>query len=362
MFLRKLDGNRHATYAELLKSLSKHGFIDQLTPNQITQAAEAAIALAARNTVRHNKDTRYNFDNLMELYDRQPTIQAKEGRNLYLQQYSTPAPLAYLAGEFVRNGKTDGHWFEPSAGNALLTTAFKDCGMFILNELDPDRCHNLELLYKHGSSCVILNKDASDKDWFSKGIVSYLKFDGVITNPPFGQLKEDYRHKSTVTGKEYLIESLDHKMALLALSRMKPDGRAAVIVGGKLFNAYWKPLADSDKKIIYGKWKEFLLALYDQYNVVDCIYIDGSEIYKKQGTTYPIALLLIDGCNEVAQKPNFVFDPERDIIVKTYDQLYDRIAKHLGTPLATDKEKKLKLLKLLKLKAEAEKEKMKMEE
>ena len=143
-------------------------------------------------------------------------------------------------------------------------------------------------------------------------------------------------------------------MAVLALDKMHNDGKAAVIVGGKLWNAYWKPLNErSSKQVLFGQWKTFLGYLYAQYNVVDVIYIDGDHIYQKQGTTYPIVVILIDGRHEYdeSNKPRYVFDPYQDTILTTFDQLFDRLYPFIETKQdnSDDKRKKAKAL-MLKMK------------
>jgi hypothetical protein len=175
-------------------------------------------------------------------------------------------------------------------------------------------------------------------------------FRGVITNPPFAKLTE----KDKIERHGWQINTLDYKMAVLALDKMHNDGKTAVIVGGKLWNAYWKPLNErSSKQVLFGQWKTFLGYLYAQYNVVDVIYIDGDHIYQKQGTSYPIVVILIDGRHDYdeANKPRYVFDPNQDTIINTFDQLFDRINPFLEAKVQDeDSERKRKLLILAQAK------------
>ena len=119
-------------------------------------------------------------------------------------------------------------------------------------------------------------------------------------------------------------------MAYVALEQMRDNGRAAVIVGGKMFDNYWKPLnKTSDKKVLFGQWKIFLGWLYAAYNVEDLIYIGGDYIYRKQGTTYPVVLILINGRRlrfSTDNKPDYVYDPDKNKIITTYEQLFERLA------------------------------------
>jgi hypothetical protein len=97
---------------------------------------------------------------------------------MMMQQYSTPAPIGYLMGLYCGINKKGVKYFEPSAGNGLLTTAgYLDDGT--LNELDETRNEDLHYLgFKN-----ITNLDASQP------FPQYEKsFDAVITNPPFGSV------------------------------------------------------------------------------------------------------------------------------------------------------------------------------
>ncbi|MBO7225449.1 MAG: hypothetical protein J6V35_06020, partial [Bacteroidales bacterium] len=240
-----------------------------------------------------------------------------------LQQYSTPCPLAYLLGTFIKGSSSrKERYFEPSAGNGMLTIALpedKTC----VNEIDEVRISNL----KSQNFVSVWNFDSSDIKNLQKEEIGTYK--GVITNPPFGKLER----KEQISRNGWDINTLDYKMAIYALDTMLDNGRCAIIVGGKMWNAYWKPISssNSDKEVLFGQFKTFLGYLYAQYNVVDVIYIDGENIYRKQGTQYPIVVILVDGRHEYneSNKPNYVFDKNRDKILTTFDQIFDRIFPYL---------------------------------
>lgn len=289
------------------------------TDTEIMQACELAVVLSARKIASNGNSVKQQYEELKDLYERQVTIRPQDTKSKVLQQYSTPCPLAYLLGRFVsKNDKfCNGKILEPSAGNGLLTIAFPPQQVCV-NELDEIRVANLKNL---GFSSVT-NQNASSN--LELAIFPDKAFRGIMTNPPFAKLNENDK----IERHGWNINTLDYKMAVLALDKMQDEGKSAVIVGGKMWNAYWKPLNErSNKQVLFGQWKTFLGYLYAQYNVVDVIYIDGDHIYQKQGTTYPIVAILIDGRHDYdeSNKPRYVFDPYQDTIINTFDQLFDRI-------------------------------------
>jgi len=279
------------------------------------QSAELDIVLQARAIAQNGESLRQRFDSLVELYDNQRTIRPTDTKSKLLQQYSTPCPLAFLASEYVKQYGKDCQYFEPSAGNGMLTISLPQNAVWV-NELDEVRFENL----KKQGYLVCSNQDATKKI-----LPEHFPADGIITNPPFASLPKD--EQITVNG--FTLATLDYKMAYIALEQMKDYGRAAVIVGGKMFDNYWKPLKNTDKKVLFGQWKVFLGWLYAAYNVEDLIYIGGDYIYRKQGTTYPVVLILINGRRvpfSTEHKPDYIYDPLKNEIVTTYDQLFTRVA------------------------------------
>lgn len=320
---------------------------------ELMQACELAVVLAARKIAHNGQSLAQRFAALKDLYEQQVIIQPLDSRSKILQQYSTPCPLAFLLGEYVNQGD-DLHYLEPSAGNGMLTIALPE-NCTTVNDLDEIRFKNLQS--QGFEYCV--NQDATkpikireyrynndEREYYGEPYTR--SYNGVITNPPFAQLKTPYERNG------WVITDLDHQLAIMALDAMSDYGRAAIIVGGKMWDAYWKPLSErSEKQVLFGKWKIFLGYLYAQYNVEDVIYINGDNIYRKQGTTYPIVAILINGRHKYDEsiKPNYVFDPSRDTIIDTFDQLFERMMKHFTTDEKTE-DKKYRL-RLAKAKAKA---------
>ena len=299
------------------------------TETEIMQSCELAIVLESRRIAQNGNSIRQQYEELKDLYERQVNIKPLDTKSKVLQQYSTPCPLAYLLGTFIKGSSSrKERYFEPSAGNGMLTIALPE-NKTCVNEIDEVRISNLQ----SQNFANVWNFDSSNIKNLQKEEIGTYK--GVITNPPFGKLDR----KEQITRNGWDINTLDYKMAIYALDTMLDNGRASIIVGGKMWNAYWKPLSEtSQKQVLFGQFKTFLGYLYAQYNVVDVIYIDGEYIYRKQGTQYPIVVILVDGRHEYneSNKPNYVFDKNRDKILTTFDQIFDRIFPYLEN---NDKEK-----------------------
>ncbi|MBR3946646.1 MAG: hypothetical protein IKJ56_06030 [Bacteroidales bacterium] len=307
------------------------------TQQELMQACELAVVLSARQIAHNGQSIAQRFAAMKDLYGQQVTVRPLDTQSKILQQYSTPCPLAFLLGVFVDKNEQfwNGRILEPSAGNGLLTVALHE-SQTVVNEIDEIRVANLKQL----GFASVTSEDASSESAMQK---FGNKFRGIITNPPFAKLAD----KDKIERHGWPINTLDYKMAVLALDRMSDNGKAAIIVGGKMWNSYWKPLSErSEKQVLFGQWKTFLGYLYAQYNVADVIYINGENIYRKQGTTYPIVAILVDGRHEYDEsvKPNYVFDSERDVIIDTFDQLLERIMPHLD-PHRHDEAPAISLLK-----------------
>jgi hypothetical protein len=182
----------------------------------IKELTELAIVIRARE-IALKPDTRFDkFNDIVELYKNQTNLSFRTSQSILLQQYSTPAPIGYLMGLYCGIDSHTKSVFEPSAGNGLLTIATKPSRV-VVNEIDPVRNENLvRQNYKE-----VLSQDASkDFPQFSR------RFDAVITNPPFGRLSKAEMYDG------FPIKELDHHMALVALSKMNVNGKAAIIIGG----------------------------------------------------------------------------------------------------------------------------------
>ena len=292
-FGQKING-----IVELRKMADECGLKD-VKDTDLQELAETAIVQRARGIASsESTNNAEKFKRIKKLYENQPSLNQRDSERVMKQQYSTPAPYAFLADMYVKgNGKEIKSALEPSAGNGMLTIGLPKDAVHV-NDIDAQRLANLR---RQGFKNVTSQDGTlpfADKD-----------VDVVVTNPPFG----------SATPKEYdgyKISSLEGQMAINALESMKDDGRAAIIIGGKTEYAKNGSLNPKDKA--------FLGYLYSHYNVEDVINVDGS-LYAKQGTSYPTRMILINGrrLNENAFPP--VKDKARAETVKDYDELYKRI-------------------------------------
>ena len=283
---------------ELRQIAEKVGLKD-IKDTDLQELAETAIVKRARGIASsESTNDAVKFERIKTLYENQPSLNQRDSERVMKQQYSTPAPYAFLADMYVKgNGKVIDSALEPSAGNGMLTIGLPMDKIHV-NDIDAQRLANLRRQGFKNVTSQDGTQPFADKD-----------VDVVVTNPPFG----------SATPKEYdgyKISSLEGQMAINALESMKDDGRAAIIIGGKTEYAKNGSLNPKDKA--------FLGYLYSHYNVEDVINVDGG-LYAKQGTSYPTRIILINGrrLNENAFPP--VKDKARAETVKDYDELYKRI-------------------------------------
>ena len=249
-----------------------------IDPRVLEEAYEYALVLQARALARdaslsHDE----KFRQFLKQYDRQIAVSQRDTVVTAHQQYSTPLPLCYLIGRYLGLDQ-DGYFYEPTAGNgSLLITA--DPAQVIVNELAVGP--RLAALDDQGFKRV-LNADALTIPQDHRDLIRQM--DAVVMNPPFQTLTTAVQYQG------YRITKLEHLIALRSLELLKDEGRAALIIGGhNFFDRFGRarvalPACDT----------VFFNYLYGYYHVVKNIDIAG-ELYRKQGTTFPVRLLLIEG-------------------------------------------------------------------
>ena len=260
------------------------------------EAIEAGVVMAAREIIAKGRKDELTsgqiYDKLVDLYERQPNLNVRSSTSVAEQAYSTPAPLAFIASELAGiNNKTA--VYEPTAGNGMLLIGASENNI-IANELNPDR---FEMLSRILEGSEIGNENALDSN------VKGADFDVVIENPPFGKAGN--------------ISDIDHAIAMHSLEGMKDDGKAVLILGGVQANT-----EEGRREGYRGKAKrEFYYRLYNQYNVVDH-FTAGGNMYAKQGTTYPVDVIVIDGVGK-SQRDLPAYDlPE---LITSYEQLKEKL-------------------------------------
>ncbi|MBL4898600.1 MAG: strawberry notch family protein, partial [Colwellia sp.] len=287
------------------KLAAHYGITDRTLVKELT---EFAIVNVARKIAHSPGTVKERFNKIVELYNRQVNLSHRTSQSILLQQYSTPAPIGYLAGIFCGIDQK-GYYFEPSAGNGLLTIAGSPEN-FVVNEIDTVRNENLQ---KQGFDKVF-SIDATQDFVLSNHTTFFqnVKFDAVITNPPFGRLDTPIHYEN------YPIHDLDHLMVLRSLDLMKDNGKAAIIIGG---HSKW----DEKGRIRRGKNRILFNYLFSRYHVADVIQVDGKKLYSRQGTAFPVRLILIDGRKANPKGAAPIYDKQEDKVVSTFNELYERV-------------------------------------
>jgi predicted DNA-binding WGR domain protein/predicted RNA methylase len=265
----------------------------------------------------------------------QPIFAARDSNRTAMQQYSTSALVSFVANQFVLSSTGKGEnltVFEPSAGNGLLTIGFRPNQCHV-NEIDKVRAAHLKM---DGYNKVT----TFDSSIYENMKPYFCQYDVVLSNPPFGVAPPEI--DSWYDG--YKVKKIDEVMALLALECMKDDGRAAIIIGG------WTDYKSADyggksvserKKIGKNNTKTyqdnasiaaglpFFNYLYNKYNVLDIINIDSDVMYHKQGTTFPLRMILIAGRKtgaSIEQAPKYKDNPYLIRVESSFESLWERAA------------------------------------
>ena len=270
----------------------------RVAKNIMTSAHIAQVANKA-----NNKFAKEIFEKIKLLYNLQPTISMRSSNRIALQQYSTPLPMAFVADMFATGAKAPLFFnvFEPTAGNGMLVFAIPSSQVHV-NEIDENRLDNL----RGQEFRQVTTQDATQP------FAGDRKYNAIVTNPPFGSTEaKDY--------DGYSISGLAPQIALNALDKMKDNGKAVIIIGGKQEFAPNGAIKND---------KPFLAYLYNHYNVKGVIDMDGS-LYAKQGTTFPTRMILIDGRRtEEERAKSDVYPPTiKNWInpVADFDRLYDTV-------------------------------------
>ena len=245
---------------------------DPARMKQAQEELETAIAMMARELVANNEGDRTTFDTLLRLYENQPNLNIRTSTSIANQAYSTPAPLAYLASRLAGITKsTVAH--EPTAGTGMLLIG-ADPKKAIVNELNDLR---IEALKSQGFAPT--QKDAATQQLVPDG----QQPDAIVTNPPFGSIKDADGSTVKVKVDGFSLGQIDHLIAARALNTMKQDGRATLILGA---NKVAGGLSTDDR--IFFNW------LYSHYNVVGHFEIEG-DLYNRQGAGWPVRVITING-------------------------------------------------------------------
>lgn len=293
------------TMKEVKDILKGYDMLSDMSATDMQELVELAMTNETRLIAESyiNGDAtkqKQGYDTIVDMYNMQPLLNARDSTRFERQQYSTPTPFGYVMGQFVKDGKTVESVLEPSAGNGALTIAFPANTVHV-NDIDERRLENLRTL----GYAQVTNQDAL--------IPFEGSVDAVLTNPPFG----------STTAKEFddgqiKISSLEGLMAINALESMKDNGRAAIVIGG---NTSYR-----DNGAMQSKDMKLFAYLYSHYNVVDVINLNG-DMYKRNGTKYDVRIILINGRKTAPFKliAPPVKSKARAEQINSFEELYNRV-------------------------------------
>ncbi|MEA5448253.1 strawberry notch C-terminal domain-containing protein [Leptolyngbya sp. CCNP1308] len=295
---------------------------------EVDEAIESGLVQAARQIVSDaDGDHLLAFDDLLSLYEAQPNLLVRTSDSMARQAYSTPLPMAFVAG-LIAQVHPSVTVYEPTAGNGSLLL-LADPAQAIANELHPPRAAQLR-----SQGFTVTEYDATQYR-------PDRPYDVLVSNPPFGLLRENgtgppqrWQHGPVSTQK------IDHAIALQALQGLAPEGRALLIIGGHMGNASARQSAYRGQAD-----RSFYSFLYQQsgWKVDDHFTLQGS-MYRRQGAGFPIDFISIAGQGSTdlrlpgAQAPR-IYDRYNDLrevvihVARTYDATYDAKYLELSPPV-----------------------------
>jgi type I restriction-modification system DNA methylase subunit len=198
---------------------------------------------------------------LHPLQERVPTQTWRSAAQVTYQQFSTPAPIAYLAAYLMNLSESD-TVLEPSCGTGNLAVWAKGSGATIVtNEIDPRR--------RQLAGLIGLAPTGYDAEFIDDFLPESISPNVLLMNPPFSSSGGRVDRNRNKFGFRH-VES--------ALRRLSDGGRFAVILGeGGL------PLSASGRR--------FWDSMSSDIQVTRSISLPGREYYRN-GTTVGISLVL----------------------------------------------------------------------
>jgi len=261
-----LSDDSRAKKAQSMKKLSQER---GETLKETQEFVEARLVQIADEVARNGEPAKDRFDELVNIYDKQPLFSARTSTSMENQAYSTPAPMAFVLGHMT--GVTpQTSVYDATAGNGMLEIG-ANLENSVANEIDETRRTGLQQL----GVGTITNKDATSPVGAFKDRV---KAQVVHLNPPFGGIPN-----TNFDG--YGIRKLEHIISLHALKEgMADNGAAAIILGATMHN---------QEQSKGAQWV-FENYLYGNYHVVDNFEVSG-DLYGNQGAKWPVRILVIAG-------------------------------------------------------------------
>ncbi|MBX3282927.1 MAG: hypothetical protein KF756_10660 [Acidobacteria bacterium] len=207
---------------------------------------------------------------LRPLHQSLPTQSWRSTTQLTYQQFSTPAPIAYLAASLVKLGISD-TVLEPSCGTGSLAVWARAAGATVVtNEIDPRRRQLVGL--------IGFDPTGHDAEFIDDFLPESIVPNVVLINPPFSSSGGRVERNRNMFGFRH-VES--------ALRRLAAGGRFAVILG-----------EGGSPGTVSGK--RFWDSVSPGIRVTRSISIPGREYYRN-GTT--VGVCLIHGRTSAVDQP-----------------------------------------------------------
>lgn len=317
--------NSFKTITEARKFAGENGFeavAGTQSAKDMEEAMELALVRASRRLIQDAAGPVEAYDALADLYQRQPKLGTRTAKSMADQAYSTPAPLAFAVQNLVNIGK-DTLVYEPTAGNGALVTSATP-GNVIVNEIDPIRQENLKTQgFKRVTNTRLPGSQPA-------AVANNDLADVVIMNPPFGAVKGSDGKSVQFPMGPIKTTQIDHAIVMNALEAMPDNGRAALIIGSV------SPQSQSARKQAYNAAakRKFYYQLFNDYKVTDHFTVSG-DLYQKQGASYPVDIIIIDGRGKSGRDLPAVTAPP---VINSWAELRDKVdgSATLGTGFRAD--------------------------
>ena len=105
----ELDSRNKHNRKSIERIAASYGITDK---SEVKEYTELAIVLKARSIAVSSLSLELKYQSIVELYQSQVNISHRTSQSILLQQYSTPAPISFLAGVYV-NANENICVFEP---------------------------------------------------------------------------------------------------------------------------------------------------------------------------------------------------------------------------------------------------------
>lgn len=263
---------------------------DISTSPRLREVQEAVEAAIVRRFAAHGRSAIQSLDDsyadAQRLLEQQPVLAARTTTSIALQQYSTPLTLGAVVQHII--GPVAGkHVCEPTVGNGALLSHFEGAAIVGV-DLDPMRVAHAQRLLP---TARIVQGDATEFNFKALGPVE--GFDIIVANPPFGSLGKYGSRTHLIYREQLRVDRIDHLILLRALEARRDKGLAVFIIAAD------SPI-DREAGRIQGGSRYLFNWLADHYTDVEVVEVDGG-LYAKQGSSYPVRLVVVGPAGKSAQ-------------------------------------------------------------